>query len=191
MHISVDVDGIIRMFLYNVVEEYKKRHPDKAQHLVDFDDIQDWGMTKLATRKDVGEHLLTFSMEDPKTSFECFRNAKSWPGSIGEMESLYRTVHNHGDHLSLITSQKTPWQRRATMEWVHEHEVPFDNVIMTSMGKGDFGVDSILDDRTKNVLAAKDGGARYPVLMDKPYNRSGPCPYVVNSIGEYEEVIYG
>jgi len=178
------------MFLYNVVEEYRKHHPDKAQYLVDFDDIHEWGMTKLATREDVGEHLLRFSMENPKTSFECFRNADPWPGSIGEMEALYLTVHENGDKLSLITSQKTPWQRKATMEWVHEHEVPFDNVIMTATGKGDFGVDAILDDRTKNVMATVDD-ARYPVLMNKPYNDSEPCPYVVGSIEEYEEVIYG
>lgn len=190
MHISIDVDGILRMFLYSVVEEYEKHHPDKAQHLVDFEDINEWGMTKLATRRDVGEHLLTFSMEDPKTSFECFRNAQPWPGSLGRVKILYETVHDHGDKLSMITSQKTPWQRKATMEWLHEHEVPFDNVIMTATGKGDFGVDAILDDRTKNVLGAAEGGAQYPVLMNKPYNNADLCPYVVSDIDEYRKVIY-
>lgn len=190
MHISVDVDGILRMFLYSVVEEYTKHHPDNARDLVDFDEIDEWGMTKLASNQEVGEHLLSFSMENPQTSFECFRNANPWPGSIDAMERLYETVHEQGDNLSLITSQKTPWQRQATVEWVHEHEVPFDNIIMTATGKGHFGVDAILDDRTKNVLSVHPS-AEYPVLMNKPYNDSEPCPYAVTSVDEYRELIYG
>lgn len=191
MHVSIDIDGIMRMFLYSVVEEYKKHHPEKARYLIDFDDIDEWGMKKLASRQDVGEHLLAFSMEEPQTSFECFRNADPWPGSISKVENLYEVVHQHGDILSLLTSQRTPWQQQATMEWIHEHELPYDNIIMTSTGKGSFGVDALLDDRTKNVMAANRGGAKYAVLMNKPYNDSDPCPYVVNDIDDYTGVLYG
>lgn len=172
MHIGVDVDGVLRRLIESIRREWLKERPKDQGKLVKPENLEYWDIRKLAKndRYGLGERIENFALEFANSSFKCFRNADPFDGEVAAMERLYHDA-NFEDHVvSICTSQYNPWQKEATIEWLHEHNVPFDNVIMTGSGKGHFGLDVLFDDRVKNCRAVEQNGG-VGVLKEMKYNK--------------------
>lgn len=174
MHIGIDVDGVLRKLIHSLRREYLKDYPKQKANIVSADNLEYWDIRKLAPGDELGlgKELEVYCLERPETSYRCFRNADVVEGSIREMGKLYHDASFNDHVVSICTSQYHPWQKEATTEWLHEYNVPFDNVIMTGSGKGHFGLDMLLDDRVKNCVAVEqDGGTG--VIRERAYNKGG------------------
>lgn len=171
MHIGVDVDGVMRRLMHSLRREYLKDYPEKEDQVVPADDVEYWDIRKLAPDDEsgLGKELEVYCLEQPDTAYRCFRNADPFPGSIEAMGRLYHDAKFNDHVVSICTSQYYPWQKEATLEWLHDYNVPFDNVIMTGTGKGHFGLDIHLDDRVKNCVAVEQNGG-VGVLKKMNYN---------------------
>lgn len=192
MHIGIDVDGVLRRLIHSLRREYLKDYPNRASDIVPADDLEYWDIRKLAPGDELGlgEELETYCLEQPETSYRCFRNADVVEGSIREMGKLYHDASFNDHVVSICTSQYHPWQKEATTEWLHEYNVPFDNVIMTGSGKGHFGLDMLLDDRVKNCVAVEqDGGIG--VVRKRSYNKEArkKVSASASSVDEFRKVM--
>ena len=191
MHIGVDVDGVLRKLMESLRREYLKDFPDRREKIVKAENLEYWDIRKLAPGdpSGLGRKLEVFCLEQPETAYRCFRNADPISGSIEAMGRLYK--ENTKEHvISICTSQYHPWQKEATVEWLHEYNVPFDNVILTGSGKGHFGLDFLIDDKVKNCMAVEqDGGTG--VVKKRSYNEGDrhKASAAVDSIDEYRSLI--
>jgi hypothetical protein len=106
------------------------------------------------------------------------------------MRRLYYDAQENGHTVSICSSQGTPWQRKATTEWINEHEIPCDATILTGDGKGHFGIDLMFDDRVKNCRAVEQSGG-VGVLKDMKYNRSasGEVSHRVGSVDDFRKTM--
>jgi 5'(3')-deoxyribonucleotidase len=187
MHIGIDVDGVLRKLIHSLRREYLKDYPEQEANIVSADNLEYWDIRKLAPGDELGlgKELEVYCLEQPKTSYRCFRNADVVEDSIREMGKLYHDASFNDHVVSICTSQYHPWQKEATTEWLHEYNVPFDNVIMTGSGKGHFGLDMLFDDRVKNCVAVEqDGGTG--VVRERAYNK-GARSRVSASAGSVDE----
>jgi len=192
MHIGVDVDGVLRKLMESLRREYLKDFPERKDDIVEANDLDYWDIRKLAPGDEsgLGEELEVFCLEQPETSFRCFRNADTIDGEIEAMGRLYHDAKFNDHVVSICTSQYHSWQKEATMEWLHEHNVPFDNVIMTATGKRHFALDMLLDDRVKNCKAVEQSGGA-GVLRRRNYNKDGRgrISASVGSVDKYREIM--
>lgn len=189
MHIGVDVDGVLRKFLSSVRREFVKDHPDLESEIITVEDVKYWDIRKLAKTDELGlgQRIEDFALSDPDGSYRCFRNADPIEGEVEAMKRLYHDANFRGHIVSICTSQKNPWQKEATVGWLHEHEVPFDNVILADSEKGNFGLDAIFDDRVKNCVSVKQNGG-VGVLKQMDYNEDDFSPSA-NSIEQFKNHI--
>jgi len=102
-------------------------------------------------------------------------------------------AQHNGHTVSICSSQKSPWQREATVQWLSEHEVPCDSVILTGDGKGHFGLDIIFDDRVKNCKSVEQNGGT-GVLKSmkynlKPFENSNSVDTRLSSIDEFRNFV--
>lgn len=190
MHIGIDVDGVLRRLVANIKKEFLKDHPKEKSNFRPVSSLETWGIENLAESEELGQKIREFAFSNPKTSFRCFRNADVVPGTPKEVAKLYKELKEENHVLSICTSQSNVWQRQATMEWLHENLIPFDNVIMTGTGKGHFGLDYLFDDRVKNCVAVEQNGGR-GVLKNRTYNRHGKerLPKNADTVTEYKNII--
>lgn len=188
MHIGVDVDGVLRRFMGSVHREWLKRHPEDEDKLVDPYDVEYWDIRKIADTHKLGERIEEFALNVPNSSFDCFRNADCFDGEIQAMERFYHDATFEDHVVSICTSQDNPWQKEATVEWLHEYDVPFDNVILTGSGKGHFGLDALFDDRVKNCRAVEQNGG-LGVLKKMEYNNRDKVRASANSVDQYRKII--
>ncbi len=188
MHIGVDVDGVLRRFMGSVRREWLKKHPEDESRLVSAYDVEYWDIRKVADSHQLGKRIEDFALEFPNSSFKCFRNADPFEGEIAAMERLYHDASFEDHVVSICTSQYNPWQKEATVEWLHEYGVPFDNVILTGSGKGHFGFDALLDDRVKNCRAVEQNGG-LGVLKEMKYNSASDLRASAENIDVYRKIV--
>lgn len=188
MHIGVDVDGVLRKLLPSIVREYIKDYPEEASKFVDADQVQAWGVDKLvrgdaSLKVDIG----TYAFENPESAFRCFANADTFDGCVRDMGRLYSEAKPEGHVISICTSQPNAWQRQATAKWLDDNNIPFDNLIMSATGKGHYALDTLLDDKVKNVEAVEQNGG-VGVLKEMEYNADDYAPSA-NSVDEFRQII--
>lgn len=188
MHIGIDVDGVLRKLLPSIVREYIKDHPEEASKFVDTDQVQDWAVDKLVRRdSSLQVDLGTYAFENPESAFRCFANADPFKGAVQDMGRLYSQAKSEGHIISICTSQPNPWQRQATAKWLDDNNVPFDNLIMSATGKGHYGLDTLFDDKVKNVEDVEQSGG-VGVLKEMEYNADNYGPSA-SSVEEFHQVI--
>lgn len=192
MHIGVDVDGVLRKLMESLRREYLKDFPGREDDIVSANDLDYWDIRKLVPDDEsgLGRELEVYCLEQPDTAYRCFRNADPISGSVAAMGRLYHDVSFNDHVLSICTSQYHPWQKEATVEWLHEYNVPFDNIILTGSGKDHFGLDMLFDDRVKNCVAVEQNGGM-GVVKKRNYNKEGRdrVSAAVDAIDEYRELM--
>ena len=170
MHIGVDIDGVLRRLVTSIRREFLKDFPEAEGKLKSADNLEFWDIRKVAKDPRLGKIVEKYALENPETSFRCFRNADPFGGQIEAMERLYHDAKFEDHFVSICTSQYNPWHRTATLEWLQEHEVPHDNIIFNATDKGIYGLDTLLDDRVKNCLSVEQNGGRGALKLMR-YNK--------------------
>jgi hypothetical protein len=131
-----------------------------------------------------------YCFENPKTSYRVFRHSPAFEQEVQMMRDAYDMFKKAGMEVSICTTQKRPHQKLATLQWLQEHAIPYDNVIMVNDLKGHFGLDWLLDDHLKNIIDMdrSDGSG---VLRVRSYNRYklNRVKRSVESIKEYADMI--
>ena len=192
MHIGVDVDGVLRRLVQSIRREFIKDFPKAKSKLKSSDNLEFWDIRKLAEDPRLGEIVEEYALERKESSFRCFRNADPFEGEIAAMERLYHDAKFEDHYVSICTSQYNPFHKRATLEWLLEHDVPYDNVIFNATDKGIYGLDVLLDDRVKNCLSVEQNGGRGALKLMR-YNRqkrkSQNVSFRCESIDQYRKSI--
>jgi len=118
--------------------------------------------------KEVYDKLTSFVFEDVESSYKVFRNDKTFDG-IEEFSRFYKMLKKAGGQISICTTQKEPWHRIATLQWLENSSIVYDNVILAGDKKGHFGLDYHIDDKWENIAAVeKTGGTGY--LLKRKWN---------------------
>lgn len=189
MHIGIDVDGVLRELLVGIRNQYARKYPSREKYLVEPEEVDEWGIRKMATREDIGLHMEEISLHDPKFSFRCFFRCPAIAGQIEQVKRLYRDLSD--EHVvSICTSQDEHPRRVATSMWLMDHGVRSDNVIMSGSSKGDFDIDVLFDDRVKNCVAVEQNGG-VGVLKKQKYNEGSrkSVGYSADSISEFHSIV--
>lgn len=190
MHIGIDVDGVLRELLEGIHKHYAEKYPGRAKYLIDPEDVDTWGIEKMATDKKVGEHMADISLHDPEFSFRCFYKCPAIDGEVEAMNRMYDDLSQKGHVISICTSQGENPRRVATAMWLMDHGVKYDNLIMSDSSKGDFDLDVLFDDRAKNCVAVEQNGG-VGVIRSQPYNekRRSEVTAAVGSISDLHELV--
>jgi hypothetical protein len=172
IHVGFDNDGVFRNFYRGVHDEFLKDYPEMEPYMFDPDNAEIYRFENMLSVADESwkDRLVDFCFNDPETSYRVYRNAPAYESQVRQMKEGYRRLKKAGAHVTICTTQKTPWQQRATIEWLHEHKIPYDNVIMVHEHKGLFNLDYLIDDHLNNVLAVEKSGGT-GVLKRMPHNR--------------------
>lgn len=192
MHIGVDVDGVLRRLVQSIRREFLKDFPKAEDKLKTCDNLEFWDIRKLSTDPKLGKYIEKYALEEPEASFRCFRNADPFGGEIEAMERLYHDAKFEDHIVSICTSQYNPWHKRATVRWLQEHEVPYDNVILNGSDKGIYGLDCLLDDRVKNCMSVEQNGGRGALKLmnyNKEKRKSGDITFHCNSVDQFRKAI--
>lgn len=188
-HIGVDLDNVLRDFIPSVYREYVKDYPERERYLTKPENFGHYNLSKMSSDEEIGEHLIHLSLKDPEFSFRVFRNADPLPGQVSQLRSLYEEAKEHDDRVTICTAQPEPWKRDATLQWMVEHDVPHDDVILTGSGKDHFGLDCIFDDRVKNCKAVERTGS-FAVLKRRNHNYDSSYPLQAEQVKQYKNLIY-
>ena len=169
-HIAIDIDGVLRNFMDEVYNRFREEYPHLRDELIHHSRIEAFHIKHIAPdSKDVQRKIVEYAFSDPHTSYEVFRFADPYLDALSEYRRFYIQAQKHGHTVSLCSSQRTMHQKTATMDWIEAHDVPNDNVILTSAEKGIYGFDVCIDDHVDNCLSVlENGGEAY--LMMHPFN---------------------
>ena len=174
LHLAVDVDGVLRNFVDGLYEMIIAEDPTITDRIRPPHTLDSFHIQNIAEDEDTRQAIMDFAFNEPETSYRLFRWSRPLYRELDRYKKLYRSLKENEDTdwtISICSSQHTPHQRQATADWLAAHEVPHDNSIMTSTGKGGFGFDVVIDDHIDNCLDVLQSGG-YSILKQLPHSET-------------------
>ncbi len=104
-------------------------------------------------------------------------------------QSLSR-LRNHGNKVIIIT-KRTPKSHPAMVEWIHEHRIPYDGLILccNEDNKLSYPIDCLIDDHPKGPENAVEYPDKKIFLRDQPWNRNIELVPNVQRVQSIKEVV--
>jgi uncharacterized HAD superfamily protein len=138
MRIGVDADGVLADFDKSMVDGYNRSFDADLEY-------------KQITHWDAFESLTGWTHDEwwdwvVKDHQRVFLDAPPLPGAVEGM----RALKDAGHELAII-SAKPKWAAGHMIEWLHQHEVPYDEIHITSK-KSLVICDVYIDDALHNVV---------------------------------------
>lgn len=123
----------------------------------------------------------------------------------GHEEAIYRSSQPHTEvnvalwkmrqshHLHYVTA-RSEIVRSVTEEWIKQHELPLDSLIMTGSHDKigvvkELALDLFMEDRYENAISIHEETSIPVLLFDAPYNRR-PLPDGVKRISTWSEALH-
>lgn len=191
LHVGFDVDGVLRNLVKHTIESFAEDYPDYAPFLADPKKVDKWHANEWLSVKnpEVGQALFDYLLENEETGYQCFRNAAPYE-EVFDFSRLFKILKHIGAEVSICTHQKHWWQKIATIEWIHEHKIPHDNIILVNKDKGHFGLDYLVDDHVLNIQRVNQtGGTGILYLQNWNKRRIHDVKFAVNTLKEYVDHI--
>ena len=166
MKIKVDVDGVLRDFIWKLQQVYYNDFPTHTLRYVD-----DWDLKKFfPLGEGIYDYAFNFKAE------EIFVNA---PPYRGQIEALRRFIDRRGDDFSLIIVSTQPEENEEyTRIWLDRNRVPYDELVFTKK-KSEAPGRILLDDAYHNLSEVSKAG-QIAICQTRPWNRSAYFPKVRN-----------
>lgn len=166
MEIKIDVDGVLRDFIWQLQQTYLKDFPNHPIKWVD-----EWNLHKFFV---IGKAIYHYAFE--YRAEEIFTQA---PPYRGQIEALNRFVDRHGDRMSItIASTQPKHNEEYTRIWLNKHRVPYDTIVFSDT-KSEIPGNIILDDAPHN-LDEVFGAGQIAICQSRPWNRFVKYPRVRN-----------
>lgn len=154
MDVKVDVDGMIRDFMPEVLHYYKVFYDMRSNAGVE--DIKDYDITKkLPLIRDMKGFFRDHA-------YGIFFESKPIEGAIDFLDMLADDGHNIH-----ITSNQYRGIQHYTLSWLEEHGVPYDSVNFTK-DKSLIDGDVLIDDLIHNLDNVRYG--ELPICFAQPWN---------------------
>lgn len=150
-----DCDGVLRNFIDYAMMVLYKVHPELKKYELPRGKSTGWGFNGMfdpKVAKKAEELCNTVFFENPKTSYDIFRNAKPLV-SVDEWKNHVSILKNKIPNCRIVisTHQETTAARIATIEWLNENiDNVYDDLIFTKE-KQLFNGDYLLDDKPKMI----------------------------------------
>lgn len=171
-HVGFDCDGVLRNLHETAFDYFFKEYPNLKKHFKDPPTPTSWGFKSSMKTFDpeVWETFNSFVFGEVESSYKVFRNAKSYP-ETSDFSRYYKMIKKAGGIVSICTTQKESWHKIATLQWLENSDVVFDNVILAEGKKGKFGLDYHIDDKWENITAV-EGSDGVGFLLKRPWNKN-------------------
>jgi len=174
MRLLIDVDGVLRDIVSQIINIYKSHFDPSAD--IHHDDINLWYMNSFFPK--APDIINTFFIEYAQDVFE---HALPYPGAVGAMRRLYERHHIH------IVTNQFPGNEIYTLNWLSNWNIPYHDITFTGDKTQVIG-DILLDDKLETIEAITQSSipnVGFAVLMSRPWNR-GWTGITVNDIKEFE-----
>ena len=166
MKIKVDVDGVLRDFIWKLQQVYYEDFPNHEMRYVDA-----WDLKKFFP---IGEGIYDYAF-----NFKAEEILINAPPYRGQLEALRRFMDRKGDDFSLIiVSTQLEGNEEYTRIWLDRNRVPCDDLIFTKE-KSKAPGRILLDDAYHNLNEVAKAG-QIAVCQTRPWNRSARFPKVRN-----------
>jgi len=192
IHVGLDLDGVVRNLTEHAIACYKQDYPENAGAFRDT--TSDWGFESAlkVQNYDLLKHFKEYAFgKDRSSSIDVFRTAPPYRNQVKNWSRCYNILNRAGALVSVCTSQQSDLHAAASAEWINQHNVVCDNIIVTKCSKkGIYGLDYHLDDKPKHVASVTANGG-YGVLMRRDWNKSARSRVdkSVSSVMEYTKFI--
>ena len=166
MKIKIDVDGVLRDFIWKLQQVYYQDFPSHTMRYVDGWDLKNF----FPIGKGIYDYAFRFRAEEIFTEAPPYR---------GQIEALRRFVDRRGDDFSIvIVTTQLGENSEYTRIWLERNRVPYDELIFTKeKSKASGGI--LLDDAVHNLEEVAKAG-QIAICQGRPWNRSARFPKVRN-----------
>lgn len=192
IHVGFDCDGVLRNLRSKIISSFVEKYPEHRKIMRDPHETDDWDL-RTALRfydEDVYQQLMDHAFNDPKSSYDVFRNADPYP-EVSEYSRYFKMLERAGMIVSICTQQSDVWRRIATVQWLHVNNIEYHNIIITGKNtKQVFSLDYLIDDHARNVIDV-DGSGGTGVMMERAWNKkeSNRVKHSVSSINQFVKFV--
>ena len=152
--VGIDVDGVLGEQVIHVLT--KLQSEGKAQGLTK-EMINEWDYS-------LGSRTITDEIEESLLNDQFVSEMPVVHDSFDSMEELYQK-----HHIVIATSRPLETEQ-ATLRWLRKHFKYHEYVNTRTVGKGNFGLDLLVDDSIQNIEQFASAG-RKCILFSQPWNR--------------------
>lgn len=155
LNIHHDCDGVLRDFYPYALEFFLKRYPKFKKYVLPINKTTGWTFKGNFQNKKVGlqaEKIMEkLFFKNPKTSYQVFRNPKAlispdeWKKHVNILRKKYPECR-----IVISTHQYSSAAKLATIEWLDEHKIIYDDLIFTDQ-KHFFDGHFLLDDKVETI----------------------------------------
>ncbi len=187
-HVGVDCDGILRNFHESAFRFFFQEYPHLKEYFKSPPVPTAWGLKSAMKTFDeeVYSQFREFAFENVESSYKVFRRAEPFD-EVSEFSRYYNMLKKAGGRVSICTTQKEAWHRVATVQWLENSAVNFDEIILSGGEKGHFGLDYHIDDKWQNIAAVESSGGEGYMLLRK-WNKDS-TNRVDNTVSDIKEFV--
>lgn len=195
-----DIDNVLRDFHSSAEKLFYEKYPEYKQYQVSPDKVRGWALGDefwpLYKAKEIDDLMMKLFFGGELT-YEVFRNAPAlvtpdqWKNHIRILKIAFPNCR-----IIVSTHQYTMKSKLATIEWLDENKITYEDLIFTSE-KDLYGADYLLDDKPQTIETFyRNGNGSVGVLLKRErgngwYRRDNKDIkfIMVNTIDEYRKVI--
>jgi 5'-nucleotidase len=153
MRIGCDVDGVLRDFVSQLKEVYKKHNPTH-----EVGDVTQWNMSNAFPQcEDIKKFYIDYADD-------VMGNAMPYIGA----RTFIQDIVDAGHDVIIVTHQHSNTEKY-TLDWLNKWGFPYKAIIFAE-DKTIADVDIILDDNPRNIKDLRSVN-RHAVLFDQPWNK--------------------
>lgn len=175
MVLGIDVDGVLRNFVAEVLKIYNSESDKKLKH----EDIKAWNI----------EGYIGITYEEFKNKYIIENSHLTFGSALPYELDIAKKIRNlkyDGHSIHIVTSQ-WPETQKHTIDWLVANEIEYDSLHFTpnrSMVKTDI----LIDDRTSNLIEVETLTDTISVCMDRPWNKDYKG-FRVKDFGEFINLV--
>ena len=173
MRIGVDVDGVLRDFVGELLIQYSRDFPDHEVQA-----ITEWDLHNFFP---IGKAVYTYAFDT--RAKEIFEGADPYPGAYSAMIAL----KERGHEIVYVTTQPRGKEIH-TLNWLLKHGFPYSGLVITAI-KDIANCDVYIDDGPHNIKALREAG-KLAVCFNQPWNRFVTGDRV-KTLQEFVEIVDG
>jgi len=160
MKIGVDVDGVLRNFVGQLIATYKRHYPD---HTVLPYETWKWRLDENFPDFPGDKVKFTSWLYHPKIIEEIMVRAPMFPGALHAFKELQKTRHE-----IIIVSHQRTGAEQYTLTWLGKHGFSPKHIHFTA-NKLEAATDAIIDDKKENLQAFRKAG-KINICITRPWN---------------------